>query len=84
MVEVQRTKPEKPFVQKMMVLAVVVIPFLATIYAIVLLWQRYVNGLDLTLMIGLYLLSGLGITIGYHRMLTHKSFETSPIMRRSC
>lgn len=81
MVEVQRTKPEKPFAQKMMVLVVVVVPFLATVYAIVLLWQRYVNGLDLALMIGLYLLSGLGITIGYHRMLTHKSFETSPVMK---
>ncbi len=81
MIEVHRTKPEKPFAQKMMVLVVVVVPFLATIYAIVLLWQRYVNGLDLALMIGLYLLSGLGITIGYHRMLTHKSFETSPVMK---
>jgi len=80
-IEVHRTKPEKPFAQKMMVLVVVVVPFLATIYAIVLLWQRYVNGLDLALMIGLYLLSGLGITIGYHRMLTHKSFETSPVMK---
>ncbi len=81
MIEVHRTKPEKPFAQKMMVLVVVVVPFLATIYAIVLLWQRYVNGLDLALMIGLYLLSGLGITIGYHRMLTHKSFETSLVMK---
>lgn len=81
MVEGQKTKPEKSFGEKMMVLVVVVVPFLATLYAIILLWQRYVNGLDLALMIGLYLLSGLGITIGYHRMLTHKSFETSPVMK---
>ncbi len=28
-----------------------------------------------------WLLTGLGITVGYHRMLTHRSFETSPAMR---
>jgi stearoyl-CoA desaturase (delta-9 desaturase) len=68
---------EKPLGEKIGVLAIVVIPFIATIYAIVLLWQRYVDGLDLALMFSLYLLSGLGITVGFHRLLTHKSFETS-------
>jgi stearoyl-CoA desaturase (delta-9 desaturase) len=29
----------------------------------------------------MYLLSGLGITIGYHRFFTHRSFKTSPVMK---
>jgi stearoyl-CoA desaturase (delta-9 desaturase) len=72
---------EKSLSEKAVVLAVVVIPFFATLYAIILLWQRYVNGLDLTLLAVFYVLSGLGVTIGYHRLLTHRSFETYPAVR---
>src|SRR2546430_5835567 len=35
----------------------------------------------LGLMIGMYLVSILGVTIGYHRLFTHKSFETSQFMK---
>jgi stearoyl-CoA desaturase (Delta-9 desaturase) len=68
---------EKPLVEKIFVFIGVVGPLLATVYAIVQLWQQYVNWSDIALMVIFYLISGLGITIGFHRMLTHKSFETS-------
>ncbi len=68
---------EKTPLEKFVVLLIVVLPFLGTIYAMVMLWQQYVDWLDVTLMLILYVISGLGITIGFHRMLTHKSFETS-------
>jgi stearoyl-CoA desaturase (Delta-9 desaturase) len=73
------TQPEldKPLYEKVIIFLVVVGPLIATAYAISLLWQRYVSWLDIALMLGFYLISGLGITIGFHRMLTHKSFETS-------
>jgi stearoyl-CoA desaturase (Delta-9 desaturase) len=67
---------DKPLAEKIGVLAIVVIPLVATIYAIVLLWQRYVGPTDLALLLTFYVLSGLGITVGFHRLLTHKSFET--------
>ncbi len=70
-------KLEKSPLEKFVVLLIVVLPFLGTIYAMVMLWQQYVDWLDVTLMIVFYIISGLGITIGFHRMLTHKSFETS-------
>ncbi|OAN47473.1 stearoyl-CoA 9-desaturase [Chloroflexus islandicus] len=70
-------KLEKSPLEKFVVLLIVLLPFLGTIYAMVMLWQQYVDWLDVTLMLGLYVISGLGITIGFHRMLTHKSFETS-------
>ncbi|MCA9219957.1 MAG: fatty acid desaturase [Planctomycetales bacterium] len=56
---------------------VVLLPFLGTIAAIVLAWQYgLMGGLYLGLMIGGWVLTGMGITIGFHRMLTHRSFDT--------
>jgi len=73
------SEPEfnKPFHEKVFLFLGVVGPLIATVYAITQLWQRYVNWTDIALMFVLYLISGLGITVGFHRMLTHKSFETS-------
>ena len=54
----------------------VVVPFLGLIAAIVLLWQSSVDWIDLGILAALYVLYGLGITIGYHRLLTHRAFKT--------
>ena len=62
-------------------LVVVVLPFLATLFAIALLWQRAVNWTDIALLIAFNVIGGLGITIGYHRMLTHRSFQPHPIVK---
>jgi stearoyl-CoA desaturase (Delta-9 desaturase) len=53
-----------------------VVPFLAFIAAIVLLWNRIVDWSDLALFAVMYVLTGLGITVGFHRLLTHRSFQT--------
>jgi stearoyl-CoA desaturase (delta-9 desaturase) len=58
-------------------LLAVVLPFVAFLAAIVLLWHDYVGWVDLGLLAAMYLLSGFGVTIGYHRMLTHRAFQTS-------
>jgi stearoyl-CoA desaturase (Delta-9 desaturase) len=73
---------EKPLGLKLVVLAIVLIPFLGTLYAIIMLWNNWVSWLDVALMLALYLVSGLGITVGFHRLLTHKSFETTPWLKR--
>lgn len=73
---------EKSLGEKIGVLIIVALPFLATIYAMVMLWNRAVDWLDVTLMLVFYVISGLGITVGYHRMLTHKSFETHSWLKR--
>src|SRR5690242_19640763 len=72
---------EKPWFEKALILAVVIIPLAATVYAIVTLWERYVVPIDLALLVGMYLLTGFGVTIGFHRLLTHRSFETHPLIR---
>jgi stearoyl-CoA desaturase (delta-9 desaturase) len=61
-------------------LLAVVIPLVAFVVAIILLWNRLVGWHDLVLLGVLYVLTGLGITVGFHRMLTHRSFQTSKPM----
>jgi stearoyl-CoA desaturase (delta-9 desaturase) len=64
-------------IQRYANLGAVVVPFLALLLAIVLLWNRAVGAIELAIMAFMYCLTGLGITVGYHRMLTHKAFQSS-------
>ncbi|HEU5230992.1 MAG TPA: acyl-CoA desaturase [Ktedonobacteraceae bacterium] len=66
---------------KAIVLVTVIVPFLATIYAIWLLWERTVNWSDITLLLIMYSLTAFGVTVGFHRMLTHRSFKAHPIIK---
>ncbi len=68
-------------IKKFVMLVIVVLPFLATLFAIELLWQRAVNWTDLALLVAFNLLAGLGVTVGYHRMLTHRSFQPHPVVK---
>ena len=54
----------------------VVLPFVAFIVAIVLLWNSVVGVADLVAFAVMYLLAGFGVTVGFHRLLTHRSFQT--------
>ena len=61
-------------------LITVALPFAAFLGAVVLLWNQAVGPLDLGLLAGLYLLTAFGVTVGYHRLLTHSSFQSpSPV-----
>lgn len=55
----------------------VILPFLGVIVAGVLAWGVALDWRFLLLTAAMYLVTGLGITIGFHRYFTHKSFETS-------
>ena len=57
-------------------LLAVVVPFVAFLAALVLLWNRAVGPLDLGILVVMYLLAGVGVTVGFHRLLTHRAFET--------
>jgi stearoyl-CoA desaturase (Delta-9 desaturase) len=64
-------------VEKLANLGAVVVPFLATIAAIAALPGSLVSAGDLAIAAALYLLTAIGITVGFHRLLTHRSFQTS-------
>ena len=61
---------------KAIVLVVVVVPLAGVVLAMRMLWQRAVAWDDVALMIGLYIPISLGVTIGFHRYLTHRGFRT--------
>jgi stearoyl-CoA desaturase (delta-9 desaturase) len=59
----------------------VIIPFLGFIAAVVLLWHGFGGWRQVLLMGVLYLLTGTGLTVGFHRLLAHRAFATSRWMR---
>jgi stearoyl-CoA desaturase (delta-9 desaturase) len=62
--------------QKYANLGAVVIPFVGFLLAIVLLWGSAVDGIDLAILAIFYVPIGFGVTLGYHRLLTHRGFQT--------
>jgi stearoyl-CoA desaturase (delta-9 desaturase) len=56
-------------------LIAVVLPLAGLAAAIVLLWGRGFSWIYLGLMAGMFVLTGLGITVGYHRLFTHRAFD---------
>ena len=67
--------------RKTAMIVITVLPFIGLVFAVAMLWNRAVGWTDLALFLGLYVLCGFGITIGYHRMLTHRAFEAVPPLK---
>jgi stearoyl-CoA desaturase (delta-9 desaturase) len=61
-------------------IAAVVAPILGLGAAVALLWGWGVGWTELAILFAGYLLTGFGVTIGFHRLFTHKSFETGPVI----
>jgi stearoyl-CoA desaturase (Delta-9 desaturase) len=57
-------------------LGAAIIPFLAVIAAGILSWNSLLHWSDLAIFAVMYVVVGLGVTIGFHRLLTHRSFAT--------
>jgi stearoyl-CoA desaturase (delta-9 desaturase) len=64
-------------------LAGVVLPFVGVVVAIVLLWNHGVDAIDLGILGVMYLVTAVGVTVGYHRLLTHRAFRTYPWLERT-
>jgi stearoyl-CoA desaturase (delta-9 desaturase) len=77
--------PEEPDamgpIHKTLNVVIIVVPFIGLIVAMVLLWNDFVGWTNLGLLAGGYFLSGFGVTVGFHRLLTHRSFKTWPVVR---
>ena len=59
----------------------VIVPFLAFLAIIPVAWGWGLGWTDLALMLVSYVLTGLGITVGYHRLFTHSSFKANRGLR---
>ncbi len=64
-------------------LAGVVVPFAGVLVAIVLLWNSWVDAIDLAILAVMYFATAMGVTVGFHRLLTHRSFRVDPWLERS-
>ncbi len=62
-------------------LLVTVLPLLLVGFAMWRAWGGALRWEDLVVMAVTYTLTGLGITVGYHRLFTHRSFKTSGPLR---
>jgi stearoyl-CoA desaturase (delta-9 desaturase) len=62
-------------------LLAVALPIIGLVVAITLLWNHGVGPIELAILGVGYVLTGIGITVGYHRLFTHRAFETYPAVR---
>jgi len=60
--------------QRRVTLILTLIPPLGVAAAMLTLWGAGLSGVDLGIMLAFYAFTGLGITVGYHRLFTHGSF----------
>src|SRR4051794_6255677 len=75
------TNPGIQKLERRITVAAVVIPFVAFLAALFLLWGGAVSVRDLAILAVMYAAVGFGVTIGFHRLFTHRSFEAKPWLR---
>ena len=70
-----------PLVARVATLTAVLVPLAGLVAVPFLLWGWGFGWVELGLLLGMYALTALGVTVGFHRLLTHRSFETNPVVR---
>jgi stearoyl-CoA desaturase (delta-9 desaturase) len=55
----------------------IIVPFLAVVAAIPIAWGGWLSWTDVAITLVMYAISGHGVTVGFHRLFTHKSFKPS-------
>ena len=83
--EISGPKPvfegQKRWGEQTMLYVMVILPFLAVLAAVPVAWGWGLTWTDVTLFLAFYIVSGLGITVGYHRLFTHSSFKAKRPLR---
>lgn len=67
--------------QRRAVLVLTIVPFAGFIAAVATMWGWGLSVTDFGIFLAFYVVSGLGVTVGYHRLFTHRSFEARPALR---
>lgn len=60
---------------------VTAVPILSLLFVGWQLWDSILGWNDLFVFLVMYLLTGLGVTVGLHRLLTHRAFKTTKLIR---
>jgi stearoyl-CoA desaturase (delta-9 desaturase) len=75
------TDGRKSGTEQTLVVAFMVLPLLALAAAVPLAWGWGLSWLDVGLAAAFYVVSGLGVTVGFHRYFTHGSFKANRPLR---
>jgi stearoyl-CoA desaturase (Delta-9 desaturase) len=67
--------------QRIAMLSLTILPLVGVVAAMWGLWGTALSGVDLALFFGFYVFTTLGITVGFHRLLTHQSFKAPTAVR---
>jgi len=59
----------------------IVVPLLAVLLAVPVAWGGFLGWSDVVLLVVMYMITALGITVGFHRYFTHGSFKASRGLR---
>jgi stearoyl-CoA desaturase (Delta-9 desaturase) len=73
----------KTWAQQVTLTLFLVVPFVAIIGAIPVAWGWGLTWRDAVIGVAMYVITGLGITVGFHRYLTHRSFRAKRWVRVS-
>ena len=68
-------------IQRRFAFGTIFIPFIGSIFAVVLLSLSNIDGLQIGLLVSMYTLTLIGITVGFHRHFSHSSFKTNIAIR---
>jgi stearoyl-CoA desaturase (delta-9 desaturase) len=72
---------EKGALEQFTLYVFVIVPFLALAAIVPAVWGWGLSWTDVTLFVGFYFLTLLGVTVGYHRHFTHGSFKATKALR---
>src|SRR5689334_9867525 len=59
----------------------IAVPFVALIAAAPVAWGGWLGWTDVVIAVGMYYFTLLGITVGFHRLFTHKSYKPNPAVK---
>ena len=60
---------------------ITILPVICLFFVAWQVWGAWLGWNDIFVFLIMYVLTGLGITVGFHRLFTHRAFKTSPFMR---
>ena len=75
------TADRKNRVEQLLLYVIVIVPFLALAAAVAVAWGWGLSWVDAGLALAFYLISGLGVTVGFHRYFTHGGFQAKRWLR---
>ena len=73
--------PRVSRVQQVSAAILVVGPLVALGVAVASLWGHGISGLDVSIAVVMYVVTCLGVTVGFHRLLAHRSFRANRALR---